>query len=271
MVPEGHRIPRRGAALVGPTALNYTPMRRMPLRYEKPPLVEALCEFRFESPSAQPWDGAVPGLMYATLGARYPERRESVTLDLAQPGGIPRARAQFFSTDKTRLVQFGPDMLVVNALKPHLGWAGLRDEACRVLAEYREVARPARLSTVIVRYINRVDVSSKTDFILEDYFTILPSVPEGMSAPLSAFSIQVEARYERPEAALRFNLRTLNGTEDQLSFLVDYEHASLDLSAPDFEAVPGWLDAAHTRIELAFYGSFTPTCHAEVFQEARDE
>ena len=68
-----------------------------------------------------------------------------------------------------------------------------------------------------------------------------------------------------------FNLRTLNGTEDQLSFLVDYEHASLDLSAPDFEAVPGWLDAAHTRIELAFYGSFTPTCHAEVFQEARDE
>jgi uncharacterized protein (TIGR04255 family) len=243
----------------------------MPLRYQKPPLIEALCEFRFESSSAQPWDGAVPGLMYAKLGARYPKRDETVALDLAQPGSLPRPRSRFFSPDKARLVQLGPDMLVVNALEPHLGWAGLRDEACRVLSEYREVARPARLRTVILRYINRVDVSSMVDVALEDYFTTLPSVPEGMSAPLSAFSIQAEARYEEPDAALRFNLRTLNGTEDQLSFLVDYEHASLDASAPEFDAVPVWLDAAHSRIELAFYGTFTPACHAEIFQEARGE
>lgn len=243
----------------------------MALRYGKPPLIEVVCELRFESSSSHPWDGVVPGLMFAALGDRYPDRREAAAMDVAPIGGVPRVRSQFFSRDGARVVQFGLDTVAVNALTPHLGWGGLRDEACAVLRDYRRVAQPARLKGAVVRYVNRVVLPASADFSLETYFNALPALPFGMSDVVTSFSVQAEARYKNPDASLRFGLRSHDANEGQLTFFVTYEHQALDSGIPEFEDLPAWLDAAHDRIELAFYGTFTGTCHTDVFQEVRDE
>src|SRR5690349_12984877 len=96
--------------------------------YQKPPLVEALCEFRFDS--AQPWDWTIPGLIYAQIKDEFPMKREQRTLELAIETSPEKTqqlrgdigRMQFLRKDESALVQVGPDILAVNQLSPYPHW-----------------------------------------------------------------------------------------------------------------------------------------------------
>jgi uncharacterized protein (TIGR04255 family) len=44
----------------------------MPKKYEKPPIIEAVCEFRFSGKSK--WDLTIPGLIYDSVKDEYPQK-----------------------------------------------------------------------------------------------------------------------------------------------------------------------------------------------------
>jgi uncharacterized protein (TIGR04255 family) len=94
--------------------------------YENPPLVEALCEFQFEP--NQPWDWTIPGLVYDKIKIDFPKKKQQNMVEMAArieqdelrptiKGGV--ARMQFLRDDETALIQVGPNLLVVNQLKPY--------------------------------------------------------------------------------------------------------------------------------------------------------
>jgi len=70
-------------------------------RYRNAPIAEAVCELRLDP--GLPWDSATPGLLWAPLRERYPERREDLLMEartdtdadavrqLVTPTQIPRA------------------------------------------------------------------------------------------------------------------------------------------------------------------------------------
>src|SRR5438093_1211585 len=98
------------------------------------PLIEALCEFRFApSPS---WDWTIPGRLYDEIGRDFPERAQvdgvAVQFVLgpekasAQPVINGPARVQMKRADGTAMVQVGPNLLVVNHLRPYVGWETFR-------------------------------------------------------------------------------------------------------------------------------------------------
>lgn len=250
----------------------------MPLRYQKPPLVEALCEVRFASAPDKQWDWAIPGMLYGKIQDRFPTRRERHALDISIPmgGPIPLGpptrsieRLQFVSADESTIVQIGPDLLAVNSLRPHLGWPELRDTLLHVLSAYRSIATPTSIAAAAVRYINRVEVPLRQGFALERYFAVLPGLPEGVPQTVSTFLIHTEVGYEDPAALFRFRFGTTESKPDAAAFMLDYEHLVHGDHVPTFDALPAWLDAGHDRIERAFYGSFTSDTHAEIFQEIR--
>ncbi len=248
----------------------------MPLRYQKPPLVEALCELRFASDPDRPWDWAVPGLLYDKLRDTFPTRRErhAIALPLAGPAPLGPAtgtieRLQFVSSDENTMVQLAPDLLAVNSLRPHLGWPDLRDTLLDVLAAYQTIAAPTALTMAAVRYINRVEIPLRSGFALERFFAVLPGLPEGVPQNVTTFLMHTEVGYEDPPALFRFRFGTTASAEDMAAFMLDYEHVSPAHDAPKFEALREWLDAGHDRIERAFVGSFTSATHAEIFQELR--
>jgi uncharacterized protein (TIGR04255 family) len=249
----------------------------MPLHYQKPPLVEALCEVRFVSADDK-WDWAIPGMLYEKIKDRFPKRRERHALDISIPINIPIPlgpathsieRLQFVSADENTIVQIGPELLAVNSLRPHLGWPDLRDTLLQVLAAYRSIAAPAGVAMAAVRYINRVELPLRQGFALERYFAVLPALPEGVQQTVSTFLVHTEVGYEDPPALFRFRFGTTESKSDAAAFMLDYEHLVHGDDAPSFEALPAWLDAGHERIERAFYGSFTSGTHAEIFQEIR--
>lgn len=250
----------------------------MALRYQKPPLVEALCEVRFASTQERSWDWAIPGMLYERIRDRFPIRREHHAINI--PGATPVLlgaavpsieRLQFVSGDENTVVQVGPDLLAVNSLRPHLGWAELRDTLLDILSTYRDIASPSGIATTAVRYINRVEIPLLTEsgFTLERYFNVLPGLPAGVPRMVTTFVIHTEVAYEAPAAIFRFLFGTTESTAQIAAFTLDYEHVSQESSPPTFDSLRGWLDAGHDRIELAFYGSFTSMTHAEVFREIR--
>src|SRR5258705_1897664 len=105
----------------------------MPRTYKKPPLIEALCELRFEG--SQPWDWTIPGLVYERIRDQFPKKRQENALEVSvQPGenqilqqmkaGV--AKMQFLRDDESALIQIGPDLLAVNQLRPYQSWKAFK-------------------------------------------------------------------------------------------------------------------------------------------------
>ena len=84
-------------------------------QYDRPPLLEAVCEFRFDVESLD--DLTHYGLIYQRLESDFPKRRTVRTIEslLAQEAGGVRHqvshldRARFEREDGSALVQVGPD------------------------------------------------------------------------------------------------------------------------------------------------------------------
>lgn len=241
----------------------------MPLHYKSPPLVEALCELRFESDPQTKWDWTVPGRLYSKIENRFPKRRQRLDLAVSSGPNDARTLVQFVSENESTMVQVGPDVLAVNSLGPHIGWPELKNTLATVLHEYRGIAAPSALISAAVRYINRVEIPIRPGFALERYFEVLPGLPKAVPMDVSTFLIHTEVVCDEPSALLRFRFGSTNSVADIAAFIVDYEHAAPKPMVPSFEALETWLDAGHERIELAFYGTFTPMTHSEIFQEVQ--
>ena len=97
-------------------------------RYQKPPVIEAQCEFLFE-PST-PWDLTIMGLVYEKIREQFPKRRPGKRLEVSVETGPTGVRQrvqssegmQFLQLDGNALIQVAQDAVVVNHLKPYPTW-----------------------------------------------------------------------------------------------------------------------------------------------------
>src|SRR5450759_1726858 len=155
----------------------------MARQYINPPIAEALCEFYF-SPS-QPWDWTIPGLLYDKFKTDFPRKSQQNVLQVELhaereeinqniKGGM--ARMQFLREDGRALVQVGPDLLVVNHLKPYSGWRIFKADITRSLATYCDTAQPRGIQRIGLRYINKIEFPYPSVEI-EDYLLSAPRIP----------------------------------------------------------------------------------------------
>jgi uncharacterized protein (TIGR04255 family) len=76
--------------------------------YNKPPLIEAVCDFRFSSP--QPWDWTIPGLFYERIQSDFPNKNQLSTIETtvdANEGKVvqqTQPKMQFISRDGTSAI-----------------------------------------------------------------------------------------------------------------------------------------------------------------------
>jgi uncharacterized protein (TIGR04255 family) len=242
--------------------------------YAEPPLQEALCEFRFRGDTS--WDWTVPGMLWERIGSEFP-RKESKTVlpkELLEAGDLPlelrqaTVRAQFFSESGSRLVQVGPDLLTVNVLPPYPGWIEFRPLILRVLETYREIAAPAQVERIGLRYINRVTVPS-AEIELSDYFRAAIGTPSAGVGRLAGFLSVADFQHEGDAARLRYQFGSVEpGGPGESAYLVDLDAFVAADGVPDWPLLSGALDRLHEIVEQAFEGTFTDRTREEIFKEA---
>jgi uncharacterized protein (TIGR04255 family) len=259
---------------------NAPPLPHIPERhYERPPVVEALCELYF---AGSQWDATVPGLFYERVRGEYPQKSElaqgGVELQFA-PGQaearpiVAEPRLRFARTDNSRLLQLGRDLLVVNQLLPYTRYEEWRDVVLAALSHYRELAAPAGVDRLGVRYINKIWVPTGLHGItrLEDYFLVYPHVPEDLLGHHGPFALQVMMRPVCPNHHLVMNLGVgppeRPGTFTILLDLYDV----MNLQRRDvFDQAPRLLDEAHADIINTFENTITGKAR-QLFGEVKHE
>lgn len=246
----------------------------MSRKYTNPPLVEAVCEFQFNSDSE--WDITVPGLVYDKLKGDFPIRETlahtvDVTIQAGAEEGIQQhlqaasERIRFWREDKQALVQVGPHLLAINHLRPYPTWEGYLPLIEMAYGAYVEVAQPKGIGRIELRYINRIEIPSPT-ISLEDYFQFYPYIGPNFPHEMGAFITGVQLAYD-DDNALRVQLANAPAERPDCSTIVlDLDYFLGIPQGLEIDGTSEWLQVAHDRIEQIFEASITDKLRS-VFQE----
>lgn len=243
--------------------------------YRKPPLIEAVCDFRFSG--SQPWDWTVPGLFYEQIRNDFPNKEQvnvvGTIIDPAQSKIVQQAqpKMQFVNENRTRAIQVAPDNLSLHQLHPYDGWECFKKSILKYLLTYRSIANPEGLTRVGLRYVNRLELPT-IEIELNEYFRILPQVPPPIPQIFPSFLLNVEIPYNSPENRLRITFGTvIPENPSNNAYVLDFDIFTSDNAIPSMEEVSDWLDIAHDRIEVAFDAAFTGRTRHEIFEEVSNE
>jgi len=250
----------------------------MPRKYRKPPVTEAVCEFRFAS--TQPWDLTIPGLLFKEISEEFPVLEQTNVMQIV--AGLPfsstapipaqvQPSVRFLTPERTELIQAAPHMLSIHQLRPYGGWEHFKTRISRTLEIYVALSKAEELSRVGLRYVDHVELPPGR-YELDDYFRVMPRVPEPIPQIFQTFLTQVQIPYganlEQPERYLRITFGTaLPEQPEHFAFALDMDMFTPDGAVPSLADVLNWLQTAHEQVEQAFDAAFTEKTHKEVFEE----
>jgi uncharacterized protein (TIGR04255 family) len=244
-------------------------------RYNNPPIIEALCELRFE-PSL-PWDLAIPGLLYEKVQDDFPKRRQVRAFETsvsASPEGVEQQvrtadRMQFLREDERALIQVGPDLLAVNHLKPYPTWQEFLPLVQKGFSAYREAANPKAIRRIGLRYINRIEIPGPS-VDMEDYFLFYPFVGPNLPQEHGPFIVGIQIPYEGARDVLRLQLANASAeTPDVVPVMLDLDYFLTKPGEVPLAAISEWLEIAHNHVEEAFEACITDRLR-QMFEEVRE-
>lgn len=242
-------------------------------QYRNPPIEEALCEIRFV-PGPE-WDPTLPGLIYQSLKAEYPQKPRTQNVleagvTIPDGGGGPSfqvqqnaSRVQFRSADDRRLVGVGPDVLSAHLLRPYSSWEQFRDQIVQALAAYSSVAEPTAISRIGVRYINQIVLAA--DVVdLNEYFTSPPEPPETLPQTLRSFLVRMEAAYEDEPIRVITTFASNDAARGRTAFILDIDVVGEWPEQLGLESAMEAIDDLRSRERVAFESLITDRAR-EVF------
>lgn len=233
---------------------------------KKYPIIESLCEIQFIA--GQPWDLTIPGLFYEHIKSDFPIKKQQVGLGISfqpQREAIQQhiemsQRIQFHSRDETRLIQLGPDLLVINVLPPYPRWEKFRELILSTLDKYKAVAKPQGFKRVGLRYINKINIEKET-IKLEDYFEIYPHIPQELPQVHGPFHIRVEFPFENNRDRLLLTIATaMPERPNTISIILDLDYVLFGVGQIGLDKIDGWLDGAHFQLNAAYKACLTTEC-----------
>jgi uncharacterized protein (TIGR04255 family) len=240
------------------------------IKYNHPPIVEVVCEFRF-APSSS-WDAAVPGLIYSQISADYPKRKRvrvfETQMNPDQSGFQQQVhlvdRVQFLREDEKAFIQIGTDLLAINHVAPYPSWEEFRPLIAQAFKTYQDVAKPTGVVRAGLRYINVVDFSqvSAEKIVLKDYFKFYPEfgqvIPE-----VAEFMMGAVSTFENGRDALRLQMANADAalTPDPqapgLRVLLDMDYYLQHPQTVSIETALDWVDSAHHHVLQTFESCLT--------------
>jgi len=163
--------------------------------FPKAPITEAVIDIRVELPDSVslPALEDLHDLIKAEYPGKKPRRRFEEKIEFKKDEHEPLRTSKFqedgyyfTSADGKRIVQYRLDGFTFNRLRPYSQWEDLRNEARKAWEVYRVNINPSFVSRLGVRYINSIEIPSKS-FDYDDYFTSVPRIPEGLPQVLQHF------------------------------------------------------------------------------------
>jgi uncharacterized protein (TIGR04255 family) len=243
--------------------LNYLGRAVMHPKLAKPPLIESVCELRVD-PNL-PWDLTIPGRLFEKLKSVFPEKRQTLGLELKLgPQGIAEEpdyrqidNLQFLSQDGKNVVQIREHLLSVSRLAPYEAWEKYKPSVLDVFEQFGTIAGDATIARAGLKYVNRI-VIPRADFKLEEYFDIYPYLGPKLPQSHGPFLVGVIFPFDGVVDSLRAEITSANPEgPDQYNILFSLDYFTTTSQRVTFHKVGEWLETAHDRIEDTFHATLT--------------
>lgn len=236
-------------------------------KYKNPPIIEALCEFRFKD---NPWNILYPGEIYREVKNDYSGVKQMNFQTLQPDGGVfIENRVQFVKEDNKGIIQITDLLLSIHVLKAYKSWKNFFPEIKRIFNIYSRIVAPKRLGHIALRYVNKIDVEMKNKTIkLKDYFDFYPFMGNNLPKMHEQFNLNVVTAYENGLDFLKLGQKTPPlANEKLLSVILDLDYFSNRFEDRiDNEEVFSWIDNAHTNLEEAFEGCITDKLREQFYE-----
>ncbi len=232
-------------------------MRR---KYNNPPIIEAVCEIRFEP--GEKWDSTRFGLIWEKVQVVFPQREELRHLDVRLvpgPEGVQQkvtgqARVKYLQQDGLSFMQVGENVVSVHRLKPYRTWAEFKPVIVKGFSAYTQQAKPSGIRRAGLRYINRIPIPAQNGELV-DYFDFLPSVGPAMLKEYGPFIVGIDVPFEEGRDGLRIQLASAQPeSDDEVPVMLDLDYRTLRADSLSLDGVEEWLELAHGRVEDTFEG-----------------
>jgi uncharacterized protein (TIGR04255 family) len=169
--------------------------------YKQPPITEAVIEIRF----ADPMPPAEVAKLSETFKSPYPQ--EQVVTDLSVQLYLPHHRQETTqakaiekrghrrsSPDQTELLLLWPENFVISQLAPYPGWDAFFARFQRDWSLWKRSVSYKKISRIVVRYINRIDIPMEGPVTHEEEFLkVYVHMPEELG-PTTAWAVQAQLR-----------------------------------------------------------------------------
>jgi uncharacterized protein (TIGR04255 family) len=168
---------------------------QMPTSYKRPPITEAVIEFRFAQPLALP-DMEKARHDFARefpAVSRLENFEVQVTDQPVSPSVKLTAGYRMHSNDGTEIISITVFAVSFSRLAPYNGWEAFSESALGVYKRFRSLVGYTQIGRIGVRYVNRLDIPVANPNVpvrLEHYITIQPEYPENGLPALQTFAVQ---------------------------------------------------------------------------------
>lgn len=231
-------------------------------KYANPPIVEAVCEFRL-GPDTR-WDLTVPGLFYERVKHDFPHREQRAVQEvelIQEPQGLQQRirtteRVLLFAQNRRMLIQLGPRLLVINALKPYPTWQGFKPYLEKAWEKLREAVEVGGLERIGLRYINQIELPEET-VEMEDYFEFYLFVGSRLPQHMSSFIAGAEFPYAEGRDRCRVQLTSASGGGEKSAVILDIDYFLARPRAIAPADAMEWIENAHSAVEEMFEGCIT--------------
>jgi uncharacterized protein (TIGR04255 family) len=240
-------------------------------KYKNPPIVEAVCEYRLTQDT--PWDLTIPGLFYERVKDDFSQREQRLVQEAEltrEPQGLQHQirtteRILLFAPDRKMLIQLGPRLLVINALKPYPGWEGFKPRIIKAWEALQQVVEVRGLERIGLRYINQIELPTQ-EVNLEEYFEFYPFVGKRLPQQMVFFILGAEFPYVGDRDRCRVQLTPAAAKESKIAAILDIDYFLARPRAIEMSEVLDWIEEAHSRVEEIFEGCITDKLR-EMFEE----
>jgi uncharacterized protein (TIGR04255 family) len=232
-------------------------------KYQNPPFIEAVCEFRL--PPDSKWDLTVPGLIYERVSGTFPNKEQQAIQEIEIKPTVKGLEQQvrtedrvlFFSSDRKTVIQVGPAVLAINALKPYPSWESFKPRIEEAFAALTGVVNVRGFQRIGLRYINVVEIPGKL-VRLEDYFDFYPFLGSNLPQDLAGFLVGCVLPFLGGRDLCRLQIsNAVPGRADVNAFLLDLDYYLATPQAVRMTEALDWIENAHQQVESVFEGCLT--------------
>ncbi len=232
--------------------------------YNNPPLLEAVCEFRFQE--SNPWNPAFAEYIHNKVKSEFPIFRPRSDIEIRVDNqGITRQSSEpkslFIREDERALIQVARNLLTINHLKPYPSWIRFRQMIENAYKIYLDIVQPEGLARIGLRYINRIEIPfERQDHLkIDDYLNVFPKTPEGIPDTFASWGQRIEIPFTHSHGLLVLQTANIRESDPQNTaiFIVDLDFVTVPETNINLENALDWIDKAHDTIEKTFESCIT--------------